>query len=421
MQDDPNRGPLESDQSIKLNHTEPTVHTEARGGEGIERTGKELGREEKEEIKGQGDSHVGDNSTRENEKSVGNREELVAVAQDKERLLGEEDAVIEGGDRKSGGEVEVTKQSREERVDLVDKDSLSQNEGNKDESYATEGDRIRNVEPNSTEPTNPSQSTTALPSSSSTASKPTPLDDASASLSLPLPTSSTPSTSPANPTRSISPNPPTTAPKRFSSSLSVNKKFLEKAGEKANKLETKPTTSEFSINSFSSIPKTDHSVSFIARLATPPIPTPVSTSHPRLLTGKISTSNPSIALSTPNSNHSNPSQPSVNWSKKPATSSPSTTAPSSGATSSAAGKIGPLPGKANGSNPLVPKSSGPVWSSAGAATVASVSNASAGFGSSTKSYGGIGLGRGSGGGFGNFVGDFPTAAEAAYGTFFEFV
>lgn len=141
----------------------------------------------------------------------------------------------------------------------------------------------------------------------------------------------------------------------------------------------------------------------------------MSTSHPRLLTGKISTSNPSIALSSSNSNPSNPNQPSVNWSKKPPPSSSSTTAPSSSATSSAAGKIGPLPGKSNGSSPLVPKNSGPVWSSAGAANAASGNSGSGGFGNSSKSYGGIGLGRGSGGGFGNFVGDFPTAAEAAYG------
>ncbi|KAL8291707.1 hypothetical protein RQP46_001965 [Phenoliferia psychrophenolica] len=74
------------------------------------------------------------------------------------------------------------------------------------------------------------------------------------------------------PTPSGSPAP---AAKKFHSSLSVNKKFLEKAGEKS-KPDVKAT---------------------VARLATPPIVVPVSTSHPRLLTGKISAGT-SISLTT---------------------------------------------------------------------------------------------------------------------------
>jgi len=246
MQHDPNRGPLESDPSIKLNHTESTVHTEPKGGEGVDRTGKEVGKEEKGEIKGQGESHVGDNSTRGNEKIVGEKGELIAGKRMNEKSVGEENAVNEERDRKSGGEGEVTKEeSLGERVDKVDTDSLNQNEGIKEETSATEGgDRIRVVETNSTESTTSDQSTTLLPPTTLNEPKATTADDtAHSSSSLPLPTTSTSSTSPSNPTRSISPNPPSIAPKRFSSSLSVNKKFLEKAGEKANKLETKPTTS----------------------------------------------------------------------------------------------------------------------------------------------------------------------------------
>ncbi|KAK4050536.1 hypothetical protein OIO90_005003 [Microbotryomycetes sp. JL221] len=80
-------------------------------------------------------------------------------------------------------------------------------------------------------------------------------------------------TSPAPPGPSISPAPT----KKFQSSLAVNKKFLEKAADK-----TKPEVKA---------PQT------AIRLATPPIPTPVSTSHPRLLTGKISTTAPSASQS----------------------------------------------------------------------------------------------------------------------------
>ncbi|KAK4052139.1 hypothetical protein OIV83_002433 [Microbotryomycetes sp. JL201] len=76
--------------------------------------------------------------------------------------------------------------------------------------------------------------------------------------------------SPAPPGPSISPAPA----KKFQSSLAVNKKFLEKAADKSKPEIKTPTT---------------------ARLATPPIAAPVSTSHPRLLTGKISSVAPSAS------------------------------------------------------------------------------------------------------------------------------
>ncbi|KAM0787917.1 hypothetical protein ACM66B_006124 [Microbotryomycetes sp. NB124-2] len=92
----------------------------------------------------------------------------------------------------------------------------------------------------------------------------------SAGQTLGLKETSSRTVSPAPPGPSISPAPT----KKFQSSLAVNKKFLEKAADKSKPEVKAPTT---------------------ARLATPPIATPVSTSHPRLLTGKISSTTPSAS------------------------------------------------------------------------------------------------------------------------------
>ncbi|KAK4705177.1 uncharacterized protein P7C70_g1040, partial [Phenoliferia sp. Uapishka_3] len=108
-----------------------------------------------------------------------------------------------------------------------------------------------------------SQSTTTIPHLSVPASSP----------SLTSSSTSTPILGGAlllPPTPSGSPAPP----KKFTSNL-INKKFLEKAGEKS-KPDVKAT---------------------VARLATPPVVVPVSTSHPRLLTGKISAGT-SVSLTT---------------------------------------------------------------------------------------------------------------------------
>ena len=103
----------------------------------------------------------------------------------------------------------------------------------------------------------------------------------------PTPTLTPSATTP--PTPSVSP----AQPKKFASSLSVNKKFLEKAGEKS-----KPEV-KAAVGTYSSTCTTSRNAdeSATARLATPPVVAPVSASHPRLLTGKISSA-PAISLST---------------------------------------------------------------------------------------------------------------------------
>ncbi|BGP37370.1 hypothetical protein JCM10449v2_001276 [Rhodotorula kratochvilovae] len=171
-------------------------------------------------------------------------------------------------------------------------------------------------------------------------------------------------------------------PKKFQSSLSVNKKFLEKAGEKG-KPEVKPVT---------------------ARLATPPVPTPVSTSHPRLLAGKLS-SGPSISLST--SASSAASSPGSGWgAKKPATPTPASAVPGTAGSTAAAGAAA---GK-------------PVWGAPAPAPTAAPAPAQP----QTQAYAPGAMGRGMGGmgarggepqGWGlgarRMEMDFPTAAEAA--------
>ncbi|GAA6047704.1 hypothetical protein JCM3770_001731 [Rhodotorula araucariae] len=173
--------------------------------------------------------------------------------------------------------------------------------------------------------------------------------------------------------------------KKFQSSLAVNKKFLEKAGEKG-KPEVKPVT---------------------ARLATPPVPTPVSTSHPRLLAGKLS-SGPSISLSTAASSAaSSPGLPGSGWgAKKPATPTPASIAPGAAAASAVA-------------------TDKPVWGAqAPPAPAAATTPAPAPAASQTQAYapGAMGRGMGGMGGRGDSQGwgarrpmemDFPTAAEAA--------
>ncbi|GAA5924776.1 uncharacterized protein JCM15063_005729 [Sporobolomyces koalae] len=216
-------------------------------------------------------------------------------------------------------------------------------------------------------------------------------DDLDKDAATPEPTSvnvvksDLPATQPSR-AASVSPHPPfaAAATKRFSSSLSVNKKFLEKAGEKAHKPEPKPTT---------------------ARSATPPVATPASTSHPRLMTGKISTSSP-VQLSTKSkpgqtgsaANSSSGASGSINWSK-----------PSAGQNGAAGSGTSTTAGNANnaasGPNAAGGRGAGAVWSN----------SAASGPGVTTKAghYGGIGLGRGGGPRF-NLAGDFPTAAEAAH-------
>ncbi|GAA5872790.1 hypothetical protein JCM3774_006331 [Rhodotorula dairenensis] len=145
--------------------------------------------------------------------------------------------------------------------------------------------------------------------------------------------------------------------KKFSSSLAVNKKFLEKAGEKA-KPEVKPVA---------------------ARLATPPAPTPVSSSHPRLLAGKLSTSG-TLSLSA-----AAPAATPTGWNKKPSSPAPPT---------STAGQAGPAAGMSASSaaSALQNRSGGAVW------------------GSAARARGPL-MGQG---GLGRMTNDFPTAAEAAH-------
>ncbi|BGO97148.1 hypothetical protein RTBOTA2_002076 [Rhodotorula toruloides] len=161
----------------------------------------------------------------------------------------------------------------------------------------------------------------------------------------------------ASPAPSVSPGPTSTSAaspqptKKFQSSLAVNKKFLEKAVEKA-KPEVKPVT---------------------ARLATPPVPAPSSTSHPRLFAGKLS-SGP-ITLSTSSS------AAAAGWSKKSTAPTPSTAASQPGASASA-------PGAGSAASALVRGKAGAVWA-------APKSTQPTPFGA-------------------RMVNDFPTAAEAAH-------
>lgn len=181
-----------------------------------------------------------------------------------------------------------------------------------------------------------------------------------------------------------------TAPvvKKFSSSLAVNKKFLEKAGEKA-KPEAKPVAGAFFFFARSTWQfrlgararfLTD---SFIrtARLATPPAPTPASSSHPRLLAGKLSASG-TLSLST-----TSPSTTPTGWNKKPT--SPAPSAPSGGQ----AGTGGFSSSSSKASSAAQNRSGGAVWGSA-------------------ARVGGPLMGHG---GLGRMANDFPTAAEAAHG------
>ncbi|GAA5973255.1 hypothetical protein JCM11641_003037 [Rhodosporidiobolus odoratus] len=223
-------------------------------------------------------------------------------------------------------------------------------------------------------PSNPSLATTSLLLSSES-----PSDNASSpaegSKTPPPPSSAPAATARATPSPAPSVSPTPTAPstatgaapsivaplpqKKFQSSLAVNKKFLEKAGEKA-KPEVKPVA---------------------ARLATPPVPTPVSASHPRLFAGKISSS-PSVSLAA-----STASSVQLGWNKKPVSPSPAPSAP--GAPSISASSGARLPGLA-----LV-RPSGAVWGakpSPGGRVMPS-----------------LGLG-----GRRDMSGEFPTAAEAAH-------
>ncbi|GAA5911027.1 hypothetical protein JCM8208_003961 [Rhodotorula glutinis] len=278
-------------------------------------------------------------------------------------------------------------------------------------------------------PSNPARETSSLlappppPSLSVT-------DDAAPAADAPAPTPPPPSSSSpapssaaaaaaaaaartASPALSASPGPGATSSsserpppaKKFQSSLAVNKKFLEKAGEKA-KPEVKPV---------------------ISRVATSPAPPPVSSTHPRLLAGKLS-SGPSLSLGTgASSTSSSPGTSTTGWgAKKPATPTPGSSSSATGAQgSSAAGAAGGAQGAKGG----------PVWGSAAAAGGAS-SSGPAPLGQQqeqrapprepqTQAYvpgdmrGGPngargGLGGSSGwGGARNMEMDFPTAAEAA--------
>ncbi|GAA5828987.1 hypothetical protein JCM11251_004089 [Rhodosporidiobolus azoricus] len=231
-------------------------------------------------------------------------------------------------------------------------------------------------------------STSSLDSSSTlaemTASAAAPNGASAPMLAPPVPVSNpspsvspAPSTSPAPPSTSSTTAstavPTTAAPplqKKFQSSLAVNKKFLEKAGEKS-KPEVKPVAT---------------------RLSTSPAPTPVSASHPRLFAGKLSSSaapSSSVTLSTSTSSPSL-GLSSGGW-KKPASPAPPTSAASSSGGPSASMSAGSSPALALGGR----GSGAPVW------------------GSKTASAGG-GMGMGPRGGGGGMMGDFPTAAEAAH-------
>lgn len=184
----------------------------------------------------------------------------------------------------------------------------------------------------------------------------------------------------ASPAPSVSPGPTSTSAastpqptKKFQSSLAVNKKFLEKAGEKA-KPEVKPVTSEPKHSSSSLVAKL--TLALQARLATPPAPAPSSTSHPRLFAGKLS-SGP-ITLSTSSTAASS------GWSKKSTAPTPSTAATQSGTPASA-------PTAGSGASAARAKA-GAVWAAPKPAQPATPFGA-------------------------RMANDFPTAAEAAHGAF----
>ncbi|GAA5844847.1 hypothetical protein JCM9279_000016 [Rhodotorula babjevae] len=293
---------------------------------------------------------------------------------------------------------------------------------------ANEGTAVPLEQP---KPSNPARETSSLlgpppPSLSvtdDTASASAPEADSPAPTPPP-PSSSSPAPSTAaaaaartaSPALSASPGPGATSSsserphpaKKFQSSLAVNKKFLEKAGEKA-KPEVKPV---------------------ISRVATSPAPPPVSSTHPRLLAGKLS-SGPSLSLGTgASSTSSSPGTSTTGWgAKKPSTPTPGSSSSAAGA--SAAGAAGGAQGAKGG----------PVWGSPAAAAAAAGGGASssgpAPLGQQqeqrappsqpqTQAYvpggmrggphGARGGGPGGPGGWGgarNMEMDFPTAAEAA--------
>lgn len=134
-----------------------------------------------------------------------------------------------------------------------------------------------------------------------------------------------------------------------------------------------------------------------ARLATPPIPTPASTSHPRLLTGKIS-AGPSLNISTSSSSH--PASSGISHGGVAAPSPVHGWAKNSDANASSGGLAGGLgldgrggPGALGLGQPG--GLGGRVWGSG-------------------PGRGGAG-GGGPGGIMSPFGGEFPTAAEAANG------
>ncbi|GAA5932978.1 hypothetical protein JCM10213_009257 [Rhodosporidiobolus nylandii] len=228
-------------------------------------------------------------------------------------------------------------------------------------------------------PSNPAATSALLASASDAGTAPS---SASNGTSTPPPP---PSSAPAatirpgaSPAPSVSPTPtapavhaaPTIAAphlqKKFQSSLAVNKKFLEKAGEKA-KPEVKPVAT---------------------RVATPPAPASVSTSHPRLFAGKLSSA-PSISLSAS-------SAPSglVGW-KKPTSPAPGSTAPGASGTPAHA-QAGVKPGLTLG------KAGAPVWGAPSGRQQDS---------GMSLGMGGLGMGMGR---RMDMTSDFPTAAEAAH-------
>ncbi|BGP05384.1 hypothetical protein JCM10049v2_001190 [Rhodotorula toruloides] len=270
--------------------------------------------------------------------------------QDKETLAVEEgqahDPSIESS---AGGE-----QDRKEAVavDGVVQDATKESETQEDTAASASTPPAPTlVEP---KPSNPLTSTSSLlhPPDARSASPATPAGSAS-SAARAIATSA----AGASPAPSVSPGPTSTSAaspqptKKFQSSLAVNKKFLEKAGEKA-KPEVKPVTT---------------------RHATPPVPAPSSTSHPRLFAGKLS-SGP-ITLSTSSS------AAAAGWSKKSTAPTPSTAASQPGAPASA-------PGAGSTASALARGKAGAVWA-------APKSTQPTPFGA-------------------RMVNDFPTAAEAAH-------
>ncbi|GAA5967828.1 hypothetical protein JCM3765_001894 [Sporobolomyces pararoseus] len=429
MQHEPNdRVNLQRD-SIELTSQTPDSTTQISQGnesvtnEAIGAKGKEVGgNQEGGEIGGGGGLNLGrDQQQGEKETTRGTTE---SSSEDAGRATGSQERE-KGSERtenenESGGvsSTSIHSSGTTTTTDRVDAQDSHKSVGTKESTPRKDEKATESI------PTSNSNSITE--SSDDTASKTPPSTSLETTTTMPgspsakseLPSTSSSQTPPVS---SVSPNPPTTTSslpattKRFSSSLSVNKKFLEKAGEKAHKPEPKPTTT---------------------RLSTPPIPSnPPSTSHPRLLTGKISTLNSTssststaasgstIQLSTkPKLNTANSSTQSnsqqggtgggssttISWSKKPSSSSAGPNGTGSSSSNS------------NGSGPIGQKSSGgtggAVWSTTPAAP--SSKNFSSGPGFTTKfgSYNGIGLGRGGSGsgGFHLAAGDFPTAAEAAH-------